>query len=75
VACERFEVEATLATVRAEAVELHATRGNLDLRANDSVIVVGEQVRLNCDQPDELPDWMLRELAARIRACLMLFLR
>lgn len=64
--CARFDVRAREeATVTAGRAAITATRTDVDLRANDNVIVVGEQVRLNCDKPDVVPAWMQRVLAAR----------
>ncbi|HWL85334.1 MAG TPA: hypothetical protein VNO21_06005 [Polyangiaceae bacterium] len=64
--CERFEVRARAeASIRAPDVVVEATKGNLDLRANDFVRVVGEQIRLNCDRPEEIPEWMQKMLEAR----------
>ncbi|HWL85824.1 MAG TPA: hypothetical protein VNO21_08485 [Polyangiaceae bacterium] len=64
--CERFEVRArTEASIRAPDAVVEATKGSLDLRANDFVRVVGEQIRLNCDRPEEIPAWMKEALEAR----------
>ncbi len=66
-ACESFELQATeKATFSASETLLEARDGNVDLRANDAVSLVGEQVRLNCDKPDEIPPWMKQRFAARL---------
>lgn len=56
VRCQRFDVEASAGVelcsgervhVDADAVELNARRGNVDVRANDDVTVSGERIFLN----------------------------
>jgi hypothetical protein len=67
VVCEDFEVRADHAVdVRAARVNLRAEKGNIDARANDHVVLVGEQVRLNCDAPDAVPPWMQKALGAQL---------
>ncbi|WP_394845068.1 hypothetical protein LZC95_49450 [Pendulispora brunnea] len=67
VACERFEVQAREeARIVAQQAAIETTAGDIALRANDNVVVVGEQIRLNCDKPDEIPPWMQEEFAARL---------
>lgn len=45
------------ASVRARDVELDATPGAIRLRANDDVQLLGENVLLNCDRLQPLPEW------------------
>ena len=72
--CRRFEVDARESvslrahdivqtaekTLRANAgeVELEATTGDIRLRANDDVQLLGEQVLLNCERPQVTPQWI-----------------
>ncbi|WP_394841043.1 hypothetical protein LZC95_28700 [Pendulispora brunnea] len=67
VACERFDVHASQeARIEAHHATIETTAGDIALRANDNVVVVGEQIRLNCDKPDEVPPWMKETLGARL---------
>jgi hypothetical protein len=73
VTCDTFEVDARRFDVRAtesagiEAPDasVHATEGDLSLRANDDVKVNGERVLLNSDGDVSVPDWMQKELGAK----------
>ncbi|HZL18192.1 MAG TPA: hypothetical protein VFG23_10640 [Polyangia bacterium] len=74
--CEKFTVEARQRislrapeivqqasdSIRAEAraVEIVATAGDIRLRANDDVQVLGDQVLLNCEREPPLPNWLPR---------------
>lgn len=51
----------------APEVSVTATRGDLRLRASDSLRAHGERVLLNCDDPAPLPRWMEDALGARVR--------
>lgn len=63
--CDRFDVQARVAAaISAPDTLVEATIGDLELRANDNVALEGEQIRMNCDRPDEPPDWMKRQLKA-----------
>jgi hypothetical protein len=55
----RIEHQASGALV-AEAAEvaIAAREADVQIRANDDVRVHGEQVLLNCDEDDALPDWL-----------------
>ena len=65
--CESFEVRARdTALLQAGTTHIEATRGRVEVRANDEVSLVGEQVRLNCDKPDDVPAWLEQELGARL---------
>ncbi|WP_394830337.1 hypothetical protein LVJ94_27900 [Pendulispora rubella] len=67
VQCERFDVHARdEARIVAHHASVETTAGDIALRANDNVVVVGEQIRLNCDKPDEVPPWMTEQFAARL---------
>ena len=72
--CESFEVEASAAiALRAPHVEISAaeqvfavskrvsiaaTHGNVQLKANDDVQLLGEQILLNCEREPPLPAWL-----------------
>jgi hypothetical protein len=57
--CERFTVEAReTVSLRGRSVEVEATGGDVRLRANDDVQVLGEQVLLNCEREEPLPSWL-----------------
>jgi hypothetical protein len=74
--CERFAVEATeevhlagraitqqaIEKLRCEGaeVEVVASSGDMRLRANDDVQVLGEQILLNCDREPPMPTWVAR---------------
>ncbi len=66
--CESFEVRARdeLSLSGAQA-SLIARDGDAAITANDYVRVVGEQIRLNCDTPDQVPAWMQSEIAAQLQ--------
>ena len=65
--CRNFQVEASeRASVQGADMRLEATRGDVQVHANDHVSLVGEQIRLNCDKPDEIPEWMAAELGAKL---------
>ncbi len=64
--CARFAVKAREeATLTAESVTVEATRGDVRVKANDAVALDGEEVRMNCDRPDDIPPWMRDALAAQ----------
>lgn len=72
--CERFSIDAresislrareivqeASSTLRAEAgaVQVTARTGDITLRANDDVQLLGDQVLLNCERDVELPGWL-----------------
>jgi hypothetical protein len=65
--CERFAVTArSEASLRAEEVRVEATRGDVAVRANDAVKLDGEEVLMNCDEPDAVPPWMKGALGAEL---------
>ncbi len=65
--CRTFEVRAKEELKLAGAsTTIEARAGDVTMTANDCVSLVGEQIRLNCDGPDEVPPWMQRELAAQL---------
>lgn len=65
--CENFRVEARQAvSLRGATVALEAARGDATVTANDRVRLNGEQVLLNCDDPDPVPGWMARRLGASL---------
>ena len=67
--CRQLEVRATESlTMTGARTKLEATRGDLELRANDNVVAVGEEIRLNCDAPDVVPDWLAEAIGARLPA-------
>ena len=67
VAARTFEVEATeRAAITAPDAALTATTGDVVITANDDVKVNGERVLLNSDGDVKVPDWMKRELGARL---------
>lgn len=74
VECDTFDVAARQFTARAtESVTIeapdaavHATEGDLSLRANDDVKVNGERVLLNSDDDLRVPEWMKEELGAQL---------
>jgi hypothetical protein len=69
IACESLDVHASqTATIAAGRVEMRAEKSDVDLRANDRVVLVGEEVRLNCDTPDTVPQWMHAALGAKMVA-------
>lgn len=64
--CDRFAVNArSEASMRAEEVRVEATLGNVAVLANDVVTLDGEEVRMNCDKPDDIPPWMRDALSAK----------
>ena len=67
VAARTFEVEATeRASITAADAALTATTGDVVITANDDVKANGERVLLNSDGDLRVPDWMKRELGARL---------
>ncbi len=72
VQCQSFEVKAT-EEVRlvGAATSIEARSGDVKIEANDRVRLMGEQIRLNCDNPDQVPPWMQRELAAELVSTIM----
>jgi hypothetical protein len=74
VECDTFDVTARQftaratesATIEAPDASLHATEGDLSLRANDDVKVNGERVLLSSDGDLQIPSWMKEELGAQI---------
>jgi hypothetical protein len=72
--CERFNVTATeqielntkrlvqrasdVLELEARCVSVEATAGDVRLRANDDVQVLGEQILLNCERSEPLPGWV-----------------
>ena len=67
--CEQFAVQARQrASIQAAELDLEASVGDVQVRANDGVSLVGEEVRLNCDKPEEIPEWMRADLLARFMA-------
>lgn len=44
--------------IEASRVSVHATRGDVALKANDDVQLKGELILLNTDRPEPQPDWM-----------------
>lgn len=72
VECDTFDIKARQITARAHEnvtieapdASVHATEGDLSLRANDDVKVNGERVLLNSDGDLQVPAWMKEELAA-----------
>ncbi len=72
VECDTFDIKARQitaqasesATIEAPDASLHATEGDLSLRANDDVKVNGERVLLNSDGDLKIPTWMREELGA-----------
>jgi hypothetical protein len=70
--CQRFEVRAQEEIQLSGATtSIQARKGDVRIDANDKVSLVGEQIRLNCDGPDEVPQWMQRELAAHLLSAAM----
>jgi len=66
VSARKIEARATeSATIEAPDASVHATEGDLSLRANDDVKVNGERVLLNSDGEMRVPEWMKRELGAK----------
>ncbi len=73
VECDTFEVSARQfvaratqsATIEAPDAAMHATEGDLSLRANDDVKINGERVLLNSDGDLHVPEWMKKELGAK----------
>ncbi|HET9958077.1 MAG TPA: hypothetical protein VFQ61_26455 [Polyangiaceae bacterium] len=45
-------------TETAERIQVDATRGSVEVRANDDVQLLGERVLLNCDPPAPVPPWL-----------------
>jgi hypothetical protein len=67
IAARTFEVEASeRAVITAADAALTATTGDVAITANDDVKVNGERVLLNSDGDLKVPDWMKRELGARL---------
>ncbi len=68
--CENFNVRARKdVSLEGEDASIRATRGDVKVKANDDVTLDGEQVLLNCEgKPDEVPEWMVRELSARLES-------
>jgi hypothetical protein len=67
IAARTFEVEATeRASITAADAAVTATTGDVVITANDDVKVNGERVLLNSDGDLKVPDWMKRELGARL---------
>lgn len=65
--CENFRVEAREAvSIRGATVAVEAARGDATVTANDRVRLDGEQVLLNCDDPDPVPGWMAKRLGASL---------
>jgi hypothetical protein len=65
--CESLEVKARGAlTLEGGTTSIVAARGDVDLKANDAIKLVGEQIRLNCDGPEKVPPWMEKELEAQL---------
>lgn len=52
------------ASIQARDLELDATLGAIRLRANDDVQLLGENVLLNCERPQPLPDWTCAHVPA-----------
>jgi hypothetical protein len=72
VACRSFEVKAhEQVRISGAATSIEARTGDVKVLANDRVSLVGEQIRLNCDNPDQVPQWMQRQLAAELAAAAM----
>ena len=73
VECDTFEVAARQivakatqsASIEAPDASLHATEGDLSLRANDDVKINGERVLLNSDGDLRVPEWMKKDLGAK----------
>ena len=67
VAARTFEVEASeRASITAADAAVTATTGDVVITANDDVKASGERVLLNSDGDPKVPDWMKRELGARV---------
>lgn len=74
VECDTFDVAARQivaratesATIEAPNAAMHATEGDLSLRANDDVKINGERVLLNSDDELRVPEWMKSELGAKL---------
>ncbi len=65
--CERFAVNArSEASIRSEEVRVEATLGSVAVLANDVVSLDGEEVRMNCDKPDDVPPWLRDTLGAKL---------
>lgn len=65
--CDRFAVNArSEASIRSEEVRVEATLGSVAVLANDVVSLDGEEVRMNCDKPDDVPPWMRDTFAAQL---------
>jgi hypothetical protein len=65
--CRQLNVRASESlALEAPRARLEATRGDLELKANDNVVAVGEEIRLNCDKPEVVPTWLQREVGARL---------
>lgn len=65
--CERFAVNARAeASIRSEEVRVEATLGSVAVLANDVVSLDGEEVRMNCDKPDDVPPWLRDTLGAKL---------
>ncbi|WP_394844460.1 hypothetical protein LZC95_46325 [Pendulispora brunnea] len=65
--CKNFTVDAREAialragsdmNIAASALEMKAHVGNVTVRANDDVQLLGEQVLLNCDREPPIPPWV-----------------
>ena len=67
IAARTFEVEASeRASITAADAALTATTGDVVITANDDVKANGERVLLNSDGDLKVPDWMKRQLGARL---------
>lgn len=72
VECRSFEVKAhEELELSGATASIKARRGDVKVEASDRVSLVGEQIRLNCDGPDQVPGWMHRELAAQLISTVM----
>ena len=66
--CEEFNISSKgKNSIIGASTEICSTEGSVKVRANDDVSLDGEQVRLNCDQKQTIPEWMKRELGARMQ--------
>ncbi len=65
--CKSLRVEAREeVSLTGDTVALEARRGDATVKANDRVRLDGEQVLLNCDDPEPVPAWMATRLGASL---------
>jgi len=65
--CDHYRVEARESvSIQGATVAVEALRGDATVKANDRVRLDGEQVLLNCDDPEPVPAWMATRLGASL---------